>query len=288
MSHPGTVANTHYDKSMNFVTQVRGRKRWLLFPPSEWPRLHLFPSLHRHYHQSRANLTSPDANADLPGVADAEAFEVTLEPGETLLVPPYWFHCVEALGPGLSLSVSVITPSAEEVYFGEAFWQAVPFVSDWPEAVRVKYVAEYIRVLIRLTKGAGDPSHFVRSVLLDSRWKAHVPAIARKAALVGDTFSVINCSPRFGELDSGLLSRFDETARETAEILNNIKDVDIRSTNLGNLVEELAKYTPMKRRISYQFLQSLLKRYIVVITLKVLPSSFHESFAIHDSIIIES
>lgn len=236
-SQAGNVANVHYDKSVNFVAQVVGQKRWLLFPPTEWERLYLHPSLHRHYHQSQVNLTDPRANAGLPLLARAEAFEVVLNPGEVLFVPPFWFHCVEALTK--SISVSMITPSQEEILYGEAYWHPVPFVKEWPEPVRVKYVAEYLRYLVKATSGAGDPNRFVRSMLLEARWD---PVFTGRLAAADPTFKIAQCSSQFGELDSALLARFTESTAETTAYLNKIVDADVRFILLGNLIEELSRF----------------------------------------------
>jgi hypothetical protein len=85
ISQRGCVSNTHYDRSANFVVQVAGRKRWLLFPPSEIAVLYTYPSVHRHYHQSRVDIRDPaSAERLFPGSSTAEAFEVTLEPGDVL------------------------------------------------------------------------------------------------------------------------------------------------------------------------------------------------------------
>lgn len=38
---PGIIAEAHYDGGRNFITMARGRKRYILSPPSECPNLHL-------------------------------------------------------------------------------------------------------------------------------------------------------------------------------------------------------------------------------------------------------
>ncbi len=62
----GVAAAAHYDGHRNFVAMVRGRKRYVLLPPSECERLELFPRGHpssRHSQVSWSNLTEVSANA---------------------------------------------------------------------------------------------------------------------------------------------------------------------------------------------------------------------------------
>jgi len=120
MGHKGVIAQTHYDQSHNFHTAIVGRKRFLLYPPSYWRYLYLFP--HVRYAQlvyinSAMSLTNYlyisahkrqsqvpiDATFDQEGSQDEtakllyemfplffeniEAIEIVLYPGETLYIP---------------------------------------------------------------------------------------------------------------------------------------------------------------------------------------------------------
>ena len=42
----GVTAAAHYDGQRNFVAMLRGRKRYLLMPPEECPKLELLPMGH--------------------------------------------------------------------------------------------------------------------------------------------------------------------------------------------------------------------------------------------------
>ena len=108
--------------SFRFV-QLYGRKRVLLYPPAQHAALHVFPATHESYRQSQVPFEhehgdAADDDADGGGggggggarsawkrppvfarfAADAEAWEVVLEPGDVLYIPPYWFHRVEVGG----------------------------------------------------------------------------------------------------------------------------------------------------------------------------------------------
>ena len=147
LSHPGVIAQTHYDTQHNFFIQIHGTKRFLIFPPSE--ELFQYPNIHRSYRQSQlhfeekndisrklAFFSSQSGNStegsvvteDSPTAAmnpltypvmegKAEAIELLLHPGDILYIPPYWQHRVESLT--LALSLSVLSPSHLEASLAE-------------------------------------------------------------------------------------------------------------------------------------------------------------------------
>jgi len=85
----GIVAEAHYDGGRNFIAMVRGRKRYVLSPPSECPHYNLLmdgPSA-RH---SRTDWG--DAEDYRRTLGSAKALEVVLEAGDALYVPSFWFH----------------------------------------------------------------------------------------------------------------------------------------------------------------------------------------------------
>eukprot|EP00602_Paraphysomonas_sp_CaronLab_P010672 CAMPEP_0185037506 /NCGR_PEP_ID=MMETSP1103-20130426/32017_1 /TAXON_ID=36769 /ORGANISM="Paraphysomonas bandaiensis, Strain Caron Lab Isolate" /LENGTH=397 /DNA_ID=CAMNT_0027575507 /DNA_START=251 /DNA_END=1441 /DNA_ORIENTATION=- len=127
LSHPGVVAQTHYDPQHNFLSQLQGSKRVLLFPPSE-PNMYLYPHIHRSHRQSQLHLEKREnksaVNSEIFEVVP-KAMEVVLNRGDTLYIPPYWHHRVESLT--MSLSISVTSPAALEAAFAEVYWLSVPF-----------------------------------------------------------------------------------------------------------------------------------------------------------------
>ena len=46
MGYNGSTAHTHYDIFHNYNVQIYGRKRFQLFPPSEWRKLYHYPRHH--------------------------------------------------------------------------------------------------------------------------------------------------------------------------------------------------------------------------------------------------
>jgi hypothetical protein len=93
-SHGGINTPLHYDGSSNFLTQIRGRKRVLLFHPRHYFRLYPYPVGHPLDNYSM--VPDPEA-ADLnrfPAVARAQSIEAILEAGDVLWLPAYWWHYV--------------------------------------------------------------------------------------------------------------------------------------------------------------------------------------------------
>lgn len=93
-SNGGVNTPLHYDGSSNFLAQLRGRKRVLLFHPRHSFRLYPYPVGHPLDNYSM--VPNPEA-ADLsrfPAVACAQGVEAVLEPGDVLWLPAYWWHYV--------------------------------------------------------------------------------------------------------------------------------------------------------------------------------------------------
>lgn len=116
MAEDGVVANMHYDRSHNLVTQLAGAKTWTVFPPSEAASLYLYPAEHPHYHSTAVDLMSARAGEAFPRFTSARGARFTARRGDLVYVPPYWAHTVES--HGWSVTSSVISPSMEEARCG--------------------------------------------------------------------------------------------------------------------------------------------------------------------------
>jgi hypothetical protein len=99
----GTSCGLHADVTPNCNVQVSGRKHFVLFHPSETPRLYRQP---RSTH-CRFDPNAPDYES-FPLARRTHGMECTLEPGEALYIPVGWYH-----------QVTVVTPWAINVNF---FW----------------------------------------------------------------------------------------------------------------------------------------------------------------------
>lgn len=95
----GTMSSFHHDGNAdNFNWQIHGRKVFLLVPPRHFVNVYAYGSA-----ESPINPFAPEL-ARFPRFADASALEATLEPGDVLFIPKYWWHCVYAAAASVSSS----------------------------------------------------------------------------------------------------------------------------------------------------------------------------------------
>ena len=90
----GVIAAAHFDSRRNYIAMIRGRKRYLLSPPSQCNQMHLFPKGHpsaRHSTVLWSNITEVSKYDDL---YNAPATEVVLSMGEMMYLPSFWFHYI--------------------------------------------------------------------------------------------------------------------------------------------------------------------------------------------------
>lgn len=96
-----TVGRLHADPSPNMFAQVHGRKEFLLFPPEQVRSL--YPRQGMKHRRSLVNPVCPDLEA-YPRFAEATPIVVTLDAGEVLFLPSFWWHHVTSLSLSISLS----------------------------------------------------------------------------------------------------------------------------------------------------------------------------------------
>ncbi|XP_041458017.1 HSPB1-associated protein 1-like isoform X2 [Lytechinus variegatus] len=116
-------ANTpcHQDTyGFNLVAQIRGRKKWHLFPPSQTELM--YPTRIPYEESSvfsLVNVKSPDLNQH-PKFGEATPYEVVLHPGDILFVPKLWWHFVESLDTSISINCWIDLESDHESRLDEA------------------------------------------------------------------------------------------------------------------------------------------------------------------------
>ena len=96
------LTKLHADIFTSLLTQVWGKKKVRLYPPQH--HRYVYPIL--AFGGSQPCMVDP-LNPDLerhPEFVKAQCFEVEIEPGDMLVMPSGWFHCVEA--EGLTFSIS--------------------------------------------------------------------------------------------------------------------------------------------------------------------------------------
>ncbi len=102
---PGTGSAFHCAVGGNFFHMVCGRKRWLLVKPSD--SFGMYPTIGRNsrsaYFGSPINSESylEDQRDLFPLFSKVHKYSVTLEPGDVLFVPSWWWHEVKNLEPSV-------------------------------------------------------------------------------------------------------------------------------------------------------------------------------------------
>ncbi|GAX38631.1 cupin-like domain-containing protein [Nodularia sp. NIES-3585] len=92
----GNITPLHWDAAQNLLSQVRGRKRILLFEPKQISFLYPFSVHSQTPHISHLNIDKLDIEK-FPKFQKAKYTECILEPGEMLFIPAFWWHQVYSL-----------------------------------------------------------------------------------------------------------------------------------------------------------------------------------------------
>jgi hypothetical protein len=104
--------------SHNYFSQIHGKKRFRLWGPKHHWALRVFPDAHPRARKSQIDI-------DCDPLAPAPALDVTLEPGDALIIPAFWFHHVEAIGD-VSVSINVFSEASPKLAAAEVLSQPVP------------------------------------------------------------------------------------------------------------------------------------------------------------------
>ncbi|WP_338869043.1 cupin-like domain-containing protein [Myxococcus stipitatus] len=97
----GQVVNLHYDDCINYICMFEGTKRVTMFPPEQMANMYHAPF---DVLAGGAPTTPVELlNLDLERfprfrAAMEHACVAVIEPGEALLIPPFWWHHVESFG----------------------------------------------------------------------------------------------------------------------------------------------------------------------------------------------
>ena len=108
---------------------MAGHAQYTLFSPALESALLPFPAIHAAVGQAQRDVYDGSLDAALAAAGtvrgDGSVFQTTLAPGETLLIPAYWYVHSEATG-GLSAVLDVPSASLPQLVLNEAFFMALP------------------------------------------------------------------------------------------------------------------------------------------------------------------
>ncbi|MEO0969341.1 MAG: cupin-like domain-containing protein, partial [Cyanobacteria bacterium J06639_18] len=110
-----STSKLHFDEIHNIFVQVRGRKRFLLFPHTNY--LSFYPPLEDESYSSTCSKVNPE-EPDLkqfPKFPINDKIEIIVNPGEILYLPPFWWHHVTSLDENISLTFWY-TPSCKDFW----------------------------------------------------------------------------------------------------------------------------------------------------------------------------
>ncbi len=130
----------HYDVTDNLACNVMGKRRFILFPPSQVNNLYIGPLDFTPAGQSASMVDFSDVDyKKYPNFKEAEksALVAELEPGDAIFIPSMWWHHVEGLSP-INFMINYWWRQAEP-YMGapmDALNHALLSIKDLPEEQR--------------------------------------------------------------------------------------------------------------------------------------------------------
>lgn len=115
----GFITQLHYDASDNFNIQIKGKKFFRIVSPKYFEKLYLHSWLHplsrksqlRHSSLLEYELTNSSFFRDF------EMYEIELNEGEIVYIPPMWLHEVVSVQyPKASMNVNIVSHSLEQIF----------------------------------------------------------------------------------------------------------------------------------------------------------------------------
>lgn len=90
----GVTAASHFDSGRNMVAVFKGRRRYILNPPSSCKKLSIISSKkHPSFRHSSIDWSSVEEGY-ISGFGEAQAIDTIIHAGEVLYIPSFWFHYI--------------------------------------------------------------------------------------------------------------------------------------------------------------------------------------------------
>eukprot|EP00020_Sapocribrum_chincoteaguense_P007155 CAMPEP_0170745914 /NCGR_PEP_ID=MMETSP0437-20130122/8535_1 /TAXON_ID=0 /ORGANISM="Sexangularia sp." /LENGTH=736 /DNA_ID=CAMNT_0011084641 /DNA_START=137 /DNA_END=2347 /DNA_ORIENTATION=+ len=229
----GTVTPWHYDAFEGFLISVYGTRTVSLYPPSFYRDFYVFPKGHPAHRQSQLRVTdfdSPDLDlTKFPNAAklrDSTEYplKVTLEAGDVLYIPSFWFHSVVSETESIAVNRWFTNVDVFEM---DNAWQArLPFSRQDAYRQPIESIATLRQVILGVVKHslAADPGLFEGSTeaalayLNDHVASRYTPLYGAKAHPNADIFAgvgsmkdphVVQHRKEQDELDASILMSRD-------------------------------------------------------------------------------
>jgi hypothetical protein len=102
MGEANSTTGLHSEITETLTVQIQGKKKWILFPPEE--RI-FFNPLAKRYNHFLTHANPEEINDEkFPLLRYAKRYEVTLEPGDALWFPAFYWHFVRNVTSSIGLS----------------------------------------------------------------------------------------------------------------------------------------------------------------------------------------
>lgn len=255
ISHPSMIFQTHYRTRHLVVNQVQGYKRFIIFVPQKLHE-HLYPNIHRSFSFSQVHLEQ-DRNSTVFREANEHLalYDITIGPGDTLYIPPYWTFREESIT--LSLSIYIESPSSTQAAFSEAFSHQIPLGEFQSElSLRCLGVTLLLREIIAKAASTGCLTaemtlpQFV-SKILESRYKPYLASDV--GSLLPTKFDLDKCrsdvaNSTVQELVYNNTGKWELAANKvTRSICNVATDSAIIERTLMDYTEQLVRWAVSPR-----------------------------------------
>lgn len=100
----GNTTGLHYDTADNFFVQLYGQKRWIMSEPYSFLNLYPRSSLSHYPRVTDFNPLKPDFDK-FPKARKVKFYDITVDPGNILFAPPYWWHQVISNSTIISVNI---------------------------------------------------------------------------------------------------------------------------------------------------------------------------------------
>jgi hypothetical protein len=175
-----------------------------------------------------------------------------LAPGEVLYIPPFWWHLVTSKGK-VSVSVSTINPSEEELLYASAFWQKLPFGNSivyGSVSTRIVAFKYFSMRLLQLVRCSSSPETFAQNLSIrfkkdledktttaeNGNFGQNIKLQVTDGCLNGrwrvsegsdwEELDIFDAEVALGE-STDLLEQFEESALRVASIFNSPMDANL-------------------------------------------------------------
>lgn len=231
------TAYTHYDTSYNLHTIVHGRKIFFLLPPSAYQHLKLYPSLHTFYRQVQTDILKLTQQEFRELLSETAALKVALTQGQTLYIPPYWFHCVVTVEPTISLNVW--SHSDSFLIMEDIYTLPIPFEEVWGHVKLMRVLQYFVMLIVQEALPHYKSVAYFVNVAVVSRYELLLKKLTdvRRREILSRVFCLQSIDQL---LDTLSLQHVTDGANKISEYFKGMLPLSVREINIGNYLEHAA------------------------------------------------